>query len=130
MRARWSWVSKSLGIPPSKHLDLVAGVGVEQAMIGGTLRLARLQRRVSAHGQPVAGRDRRNAGNKRLLTDRSLLGRQPVFGGERAGHAARAKVDSLSRTNANRKSAALLACDAALKMARLSARSTLSQEPR
>src|SRR3546814_9831243 len=29
----------------SKHLDLVAGVGVEQAVIGGTLRLARLQRR-------------------------------------------------------------------------------------
>jgi hypothetical protein len=110
----------------SKHLDLIAGVGVEQAMIGGALRLARLQRRIGAHGETVAGRDWRNAVNKRLLTDGRLLGRQPVFAGERGGHAARAKVDSLSRTNANRKSAALLACDAALKMARLSARSTLS----
>ena len=33
-----------MGIPPSKHLDLLAGVGVEQAVIGGTLRLARLTR--------------------------------------------------------------------------------------
>ena len=114
----------------SKHLDLIAGVGVEQAMIGGALRLARLQRRVGAHGQPVAGRDRRNPVNKRLLTDGGLLGRQPVIAGERGAHAARAKVVSLSRTKAKRKSAALLACDAALKTARLSARSTVSQEPR
>ena len=42
----------------------------------------------------------------------------------------RAKVHSLSRTNANRKSAALLAWLAALKIARLSARNTASQEPR
>ena len=49
-------------------------------------------------------------------------------GGVRDGgaHAARAKVHSLSRTKAKRKSAALLAWDAALKMARLSARNTAS----
>ena len=89
----------------SKHLDLVAGVGVEQAVIGGTLRLARLHRRVGADGETVAGRDRRNAVNKRLLTDGRLLGRER----KRGVHAARANVLSLSRTNAKRKSAALLA---------------------
>jgi hypothetical protein len=110
----------------SKHLDLVAGVGIEQAVIGGTLGLARLQRRIGADGEPVAGSDRHNPINKRLLTERRLLGRKPVLGGERGAHAARAKVHSLSRTKAKRKSAALLAWDAALKMARLSARNTAS----
>jgi hypothetical protein len=52
----------------SKHFDLVAGIGIEQAVIGGTLRLARLQRRICADGETVAGRDRCNAVNKRLLT--------------------------------------------------------------
>src|SRR3546814_19216029 len=98
-------------------------------VIGGTLRLARLQRRIGAHGETVAWRDRRNAVNERLLTAKSLLGRQLVFGGERGGHAARAKVDSLSRTHDNRKSTAFLPSDAALQRAPLSAPRPSTQEP-
>ena len=73
MRLRPSRVQGWTTQSSSKHLDLVAGIGVEQAVIGGTLRLARLHRRVGADGETVAGRDRRNAVNKRLLTDGRLL---------------------------------------------------------
>jgi hypothetical protein len=57
----------------SKHLDLIAGIRVEQAVIGGTLGLTRLHRRVRTDGETVAGRDRYNAVNKRLLTDGRLF---------------------------------------------------------
>ena len=58
----------------SEHLDLVAAVGVEQAVIGGPLGLLGFHRCVGAHRQPLGWRDRRNTGHQGLDANRRDLG--------------------------------------------------------
>ena len=61
-----------------EHLNLGARHHVEQAVIGWALGATREHRCGGKYGEALGWRDRGNAGNKDLLADGRLLGRQSL----------------------------------------------------